>query len=108
MRVVPGGKEAAVCFSPADRRPLGRTGLAVSPIGFGAFKIGRNQKTKYPAAYDLPSESAVERLLCGLADSWHQLHRHGPRLRSQRGTHRAVAAVAPPRICSRDKGRRIV
>lgn len=44
-------------------RPLGRTGLSVSPIGFGAFKIGRNRKTKYPRGYDLPDETAVERLL---------------------------------------------
>ena len=26
-----------------NTRPLGRTGLEVSPLGFGAFKIGRNQ-----------------------------------------------------------------
>jgi aryl-alcohol dehydrogenase-like predicted oxidoreductase len=49
-------------------RPLGRTGLSVSPIGFGGFKIGRNEKTKYPTAYDLPSESDVGRLLDGLLD----------------------------------------
>lgn len=49
-------------------RPLGRTGLSVSPIGFGGFKIGRNEKTKYPTAYDLPSESDVGRLLNGLLD----------------------------------------
>jgi aryl-alcohol dehydrogenase-like predicted oxidoreductase len=47
-------------------RPLGRTGLSVSPIGFGGFKIGRNQKAKYPAAYELPTEGAVEALLDGL------------------------------------------
>jgi len=47
-------------------RPLGRTGLVVSPIGFGAFKIGRNEKTKYPANYDLPSESDVNYLLDGI------------------------------------------
>ena len=27
-------------------RPLGRTGLEVSVLGFGAFKIGRNQGIK--------------------------------------------------------------
>jgi len=47
-------------------RPLGRTGFAISPIGFGAFKIGRNQKTKYSAAYDLPSDEQVAELLDGL------------------------------------------
>jgi len=49
-------------------RPLGKTGLLVSPIGFGAFKIGRNEKTKYREAYALPDDAAVERLLDGLLD----------------------------------------
>jgi len=50
-------------------RPLGRTGLTVSPVGFGAFKIGRNQNVKYPTGYDLPDDRAVERLLGGVLDS---------------------------------------
>ena len=49
-------------------RPLGKTGLEVSPIGFGAFKIGRNEKTKYSQAYTLPDDPSVERLLNGLLD----------------------------------------
>lgn len=49
-------------------RPLGRSGLRVSPIGFGGFKIGRNEKTKYPTTYDLPNDSAVAALLNGLLD----------------------------------------
>lgn len=49
-------------------RPLGKTGLAVSPIGFGAFKIGRNEKVKYPQAYDLPDEATVGRLLNAVLD----------------------------------------
>lgn len=44
-------------------RSLGKTGFDVSPIGYGAFKIGRNQKVKYPQPYDLPDESTVEQLL---------------------------------------------
>ena len=44
-------------------RPLGRTGLEVSPLGFGAFKIGRNQGAKYERAYELPDEPQVEDLL---------------------------------------------
>ena len=41
---------------------------SLSPIGFGAFKIGRNQGTKYHQAYDLPNESAVASLLNGILD----------------------------------------
>lgn len=44
-------------------RPLGTTGLEVTPIGFGAFKIGRNLGIKYTADYDLPSDSRVRELL---------------------------------------------
>lgn len=51
-----------------DPRRLGRCGLRVSPIGFGAFKIGRNQGAKYAAAYALPDEAEVERLLGGVLD----------------------------------------
>lgn len=49
-------------------RPLGRTGLMVPPLGFGAFKIGRNQGIKYPQPYDLPDDAAVARLLNGVLD----------------------------------------
>ena len=47
---------------------LGRTGLQVSPLGFGAFKIGRNEKIKYPQPYDLPDEPTVARLLDGVLE----------------------------------------
>lgn len=49
-------------------RPLGKTGLAVAPIGFGAFKIGRNQKIKYAQEYALPDEEAAARLLNAVLD----------------------------------------
>lgn len=52
----------------APRRILGRTGLSVSPIGFGGFKIGRNQGIKYDSAYDLPTEEAAEALLNAVLD----------------------------------------
>jgi aryl-alcohol dehydrogenase-like predicted oxidoreductase len=54
--------------STTPLRALGRTGFSLSPIGFGAFKIGRNQKTKYAAAYELPGDDQVALLLNGLLD----------------------------------------
>ena len=52
-----------------ELRPLGTSGCLVSPIGFGAFKIGRNQKTKYDRDYDLPTDAEVRRLLDGVLES---------------------------------------
>lgn len=40
----------------------------VSPIGFGAFKIGRNQATKYPQTFDLPDTEAADALLNAVLD----------------------------------------
>ncbi len=51
-----------------DLRSLGAGGLSVSPIGFGAFKIGRNQRTKYAGGYELPDERQVSRLLNAVLD----------------------------------------
>src|SRR4051812_24720467 len=44
-------------------RPLGSTGLTVSMLGLGTVKFGRNQKVKYPEAFDLPSDAQIEGLL---------------------------------------------
>lgn len=52
-----------------DRRPLGRTNILVSTIGFGAFKIGRNTDTKYAEGYTLPSDDEVASLLDGVLDA---------------------------------------
>ena len=49
-------------------RDVGQTGLKVPPLGFGAFKIGRNEGVKYPTPYDLPDEAAVGRLLNSILD----------------------------------------
>ena len=49
-------------------RRLGPTGLLVSPIGFGAFKIGRNTGAKYPSGYALPTDQEVDHLLNGVLD----------------------------------------
>jgi aryl-alcohol dehydrogenase-like predicted oxidoreductase len=48
---------------------LGDSDLEVSPIGFGAFKIGRNLKTKYAEHYELPDDATVHRLLDGVLDA---------------------------------------
>jgi aryl-alcohol dehydrogenase-like predicted oxidoreductase len=51
-----------------DRRRLGTTGIELSPVGFGAFKIGRNEGIKYPAGYALPTDDEVAALVDGLLD----------------------------------------
>ncbi len=40
----------------------------VSRLGFGSFKIGRNEEIKYPSAYALPTDSEVAELLNGVLD----------------------------------------
>lgn len=40
----------------------------LTPIGFGAFKIGRNEGIKYAEGYDLPDAAATARLLNGVLD----------------------------------------
>jgi len=51
-----------------ERVMLGHSGIAVSRIGFGAFKIGRNQKVKYAKGYDLPSDEESAALLNAVLD----------------------------------------
>ena len=50
------------------QRPLGLTGMTITPLGFGAFKIGRNEKIKYAHAYALPTDAETERLLNAVLD----------------------------------------
>jgi aryl-alcohol dehydrogenase-like predicted oxidoreductase len=45
-----------------------QTGVKLSALGFGAFKIGRNQGIKYSTPYDLPDLPAVDRLLNSVLD----------------------------------------
>lgn len=40
----------------------------VSRLGFGSFKIGRNEGIKYPAGYALPTDDEVKTLLNGILD----------------------------------------
>ncbi len=44
-------------------RPLGDTGLSVSPLGLGTVKFGRNQGVKYPSAFELPSDDEARGIL---------------------------------------------
>jgi aryl-alcohol dehydrogenase-like predicted oxidoreductase len=46
-----------------DLRPLGSTGIKVSPLGLGSVKFGRNQQVKYPTGFDIPDDAAVSSLL---------------------------------------------
>ncbi len=48
-------------------RSLGKTGISVSAIGYGAVKIGRNQQTKY-GNFKIPDDKDVKNLLHGLLD----------------------------------------
>lgn len=45
------------------RRQLGQSDLAVSPIGLGTTKVGRNTDVKYPASFALPSDRQIAALL---------------------------------------------
>jgi aryl-alcohol dehydrogenase-like predicted oxidoreductase len=45
------------------RRPLGRTGLLVAPLGLGTVKLGRNTGVRYPGTFALPDDRAVAELL---------------------------------------------
>ncbi len=42
--------------------------LSLPPLGFGAFKIGRNGGAKFPSVYEIPDDRAVESLLNGALD----------------------------------------
>lgn len=37
-------------------RPLGDTGMRISPISLGTVKIGRDQQVKYPTAFTMPND----------------------------------------------------
>ena len=53
----------------AFHRPLGSTGLSVSPLGLGTVKIGRNQGVKYPSGFELPDDRQVRDLLALARDA---------------------------------------
>ena len=44
-------------------RPLGSTGLLVSPLGLGTVKLGRDQGVKYPSGFQIPDDDEARMLL---------------------------------------------
>ncbi|MNJ19051.1 General stress protein 69 [compost metagenome] len=44
-------------------RPLGSTGLRVSPLGLGTVKLGRDQGVKYPNGFTIPDDDQARMLL---------------------------------------------
>src|SRR5690606_3468879 len=50
------------------RRPLGQTGMAVSVLGLGTVKLGRDQGVKYPASFTIPDDRAARNLLAQARD----------------------------------------
>lgn len=46
-----------------DKRVMGSTGIAVSPLGLGTVKIGRDQQVKYPHGFKIPNDDEVRDLL---------------------------------------------
>ena len=49
-------------------RPLGDTGIMVSPLGLGTVKIGRNEQVKYPEPFEIPGDAEVTNLLSLASD----------------------------------------
>jgi aryl-alcohol dehydrogenase-like predicted oxidoreductase len=45
------------------QRPLGSTGLLVSPLGLGTVKLGRDQGVKYPNGFTIPTDAEARTLL---------------------------------------------
>jgi len=44
-------------------RPLGSTGLSISPLGLGTVKLGRDQGVKYPNGFAIPDDETARMLL---------------------------------------------
>jgi aryl-alcohol dehydrogenase-like predicted oxidoreductase len=46
-----------------QRNQIAETGIAVSPIGFGTVKLGRDKAVKYPTGFTIPDDKAALHLL---------------------------------------------
>ncbi len=55
--------------APLPRRALGSTGIAVSCLGLGTVKIGRNEGVKYPTGFQLPDDARVRDILALCRDA---------------------------------------
>ncbi len=51
-----------------ELKPLGNTGIPVSPLGLGTVKFGRNEQVKYPTGFELPDDKQVRNLLAMAQD----------------------------------------
>ena len=49
-------------------RPFGATGLAVSPIGLGTVKFGRDKGLKHPGSFAIPTDAEARDLIALAAD----------------------------------------
>ncbi|WP_028694987.1 aldo/keto reductase [Pseudomonas cremoricolorata] len=85
-------------------RPLGSTGLKVSPLGLGTVKLGRDQGVKYPTGFTIPGDDEARLLLAQARDLGINLidtapaygrseKRLGPLLRGQRDAWVIVSKV---------------
>lgn len=86
-------------------RPLGSTGLNVSPLGLGTVKLGRDRGVKYPSGFRIPDDQQAQMLLRMARDMGINLidtapaygtseERPGPLLRGQRQTGLSSARLA--------------
>jgi len=48
---------------PLTLRPLGDTGIMLSPLGLGTVKLGRDRGVKYPQHFNIPDDRAARQLL---------------------------------------------
>jgi hypothetical protein len=88
-------------------RPLGSTGLLVSPLGLGTVKLGRDQGVKYPNGFRFPT-TTKRACCCARPPVGHQPDRHRAGLWPQRGTPGPVAARPAPGLGDCQQGRRRV
>lgn len=49
-------------------RPFGNTGIAISPLGLGTVKLGRDQGVKYPTSFTIPDDRAASHLIALASD----------------------------------------